>query len=70
MDILGYLRQPSSLIAAAIVIGTGIADWFGVLPEGASIALFGAAIPLLAISEAFWPKSRMIGTVWPPLSMH
>ncbi|MFS8368849.1 hypothetical protein [Acetobacter indonesiensis] len=46
-----YLRQPSSLIAAAIVIGTGIADWFGVLPEGASIALFGAAIPLLAISD-------------------
>ncbi|KAA8383342.1 hypothetical protein FOH24_17355, partial [Acetobacter tropicalis] len=46
-----YLRQPTTLIAMALVIGTGIADWFGELPEGTSIALLGAALPLLAISD-------------------
>lgn len=46
-----YLRQPTTLIAMALVLGTGIADWFGELPEGTSIALLGAALPLLAISD-------------------
>ncbi|KFL92045.1 hypothetical protein AmDm5_0486 [Acetobacter malorum] len=43
-----YLRQPTTLIAGGIVIGTGIASWFRVLPDAAAAALLGTCIPLLA----------------------
>ncbi|WP_237913890.1 hypothetical protein [Acetobacter senegalensis] len=50
-NIGAYLRQPTTLIALALVLGTGVADWFDALPEGTSIALLAAALPLLAISD-------------------
>ncbi|WP_227004893.1 hypothetical protein [Acetobacter senegalensis] len=46
-----YLRQPTTLIALGLVLGTGVADWFGSLPEVTSIALLAAALPLLAVSD-------------------
>lgn len=43
-----YLRQPTSLIALGVVIGTSLAAWFGLLPESASLSLLAAVLPLLA----------------------
>lgn len=43
-----YLRQPTTLIAGGIIIGTGIASWFRVLPDAAAAALLGTCLPLLA----------------------
>lgn len=43
-----YLRQPTTLIAGGIAIGTGIASWFGVLPDAAAVALLSTCLPLLA----------------------
>ncbi|MBO1361545.1 hypothetical protein J2D73_17300 [Acetobacter sacchari] len=43
-----YLRQPTSLFALADILGTLVALWFGVLPEGVACALLTAALPLLA----------------------
>ncbi|MFP2872599.1 hypothetical protein ACLEIY_10170 [Acetobacter tropicalis] len=46
-----YLRQPTTLIALGIALGTGVADWFGALPEGVSVGLLVAVLPLLAVSD-------------------
>ncbi|MDN7354355.1 hypothetical protein [Acetobacter senegalensis] len=46
-----YLRQPTTLIALGIALGTGVADWFGALPEGVSVGLLVAILPLLAVSD-------------------
>lgn len=54
-----YLRQPTSLIAIAVIVGTGVADWFGILPESASVTLLLAVIPLLA-SDNSGMLSRLV----------
>lgn len=43
-----YLRQPTTLIAGGVIIGTGFASWFGVLSDGAAVALLATCLPLLA----------------------
>lgn len=50
-NIGAYLRQPTTLIALGIALGTGVADWFGALPEGVSVGLLVAVLPLLAVSD-------------------
>lgn len=42
-----WLRQPSTLFFMTIVIGTAIATWCNVIPQGAAVALLAAATPLL-----------------------
>lgn len=64
-----YVRQPTTLIAVALTLGTGIAAWFGALPESASVALLAAAVPLLisdnssALSKAFSDRDALAGLV-------
>lgn len=64
-----YVRQPTTLIAVALTLGTGIAAWFGALPESASVALLAAAVPLLisdnssALSKAFSDRDTLAGLV-------
>lgn len=43
-----YVRQPTTLIAGGIILGTGVASWFGVLPDGAAVGLLAVCLPLLA----------------------
>ncbi|WP_395495162.1 hypothetical protein [Acetobacter sp. KSO5] len=43
-----YLRQPTTLFAGGIILGTGVASWFGVLPDGAAVGLLAVCLPLLA----------------------
>ncbi|MCP1272017.1 MULTISPECIES: hypothetical protein [Acetobacter] len=43
-----YVRQPTTLFAGGIILGTGVASWFGVLPDGAAVGLLAVCLPLLA----------------------
>lgn len=42
-----WLRQPSSLFFLTIVIGTAVATWCNVIPQGAAVAMLAASLPLL-----------------------
>ena len=46
--ISAYLRQPTTLFALSLSIGDLVATWFGIVPEAGSLAILGAALPLLS----------------------
>ncbi|BAK84532.1 hypothetical protein [Komagataeibacter medellinensis] len=42
-----WVRQPSTLFFLAIVVGTAVATWCNVIPQGAAAAMLAASLPLL-----------------------
>lgn len=52
-----YVRQPTTLFAGGIILGTGVASWFGVLPDGAAVALLAVCLPLLTSDSSGQPAS-------------
>ncbi|MFT8586823.1 hypothetical protein [Acetobacter papayae] len=46
--VVAYLRQPTSLFALGLLLGTLVATWFHVISTDASAALLITAIPMLA----------------------
>jgi hypothetical protein len=46
--VVAYLRQPTTLFALGLLLGTLVATWFHVITSDASAALLVAVLPLLA----------------------
>ncbi|BAK83981.1 hypothetical protein [Komagataeibacter medellinensis] len=42
-----WVRQPTTLFFLVIVIGTAVATWCNIIPQGAAVIMLGASLPLL-----------------------
>jgi hypothetical protein len=66
-----YMRQPTTLFATAIAGGTAVATWFGIVPEGASVALLVTTIPLLVSDNSgALTDTALLSTVVHALATH
>lgn len=45
--VVAYLRQPTTLFALGLLLGTLVATWFHVISTDASLALLATAVPML-----------------------